>query len=92
MSKYEQDRVSKTLSVRFTPSIYKLVDRLSWTELKSSAQIVREAVIEALKRKGIEIPEPMNGFKEVEMLAEQRKAAEQGNNENTPAPLIPPTT
>ncbi|OGV59053.1 MAG: hypothetical protein A2283_03680 [Lentisphaerae bacterium RIFOXYA12_FULL_48_11] len=72
--RYERDRLSITLPVRMSPTIYKLLENQSWEERKSSAEIVRECVVAGLKRRGITIPERMDCWTALELKAEQIKA------------------
>ncbi len=77
MIQYTQDRLSITLPVRFSPVIFKLMDSQAWREEQYKAEFVRQAVVEALMKRGIQIPEKMTWQKELEQQAAARKAQEE---------------
>jgi len=84
---YEENKLAVVLPVRITKDLSRLIDRQSWAEFKSSAQIVREAVVESLQRKGVKIPDKMTWQKKLEMQAEQRQSDAQATVDNS---MFPP--
>jgi len=76
MTQYSENKLSVRLPVRMNPAIYRLLENLSWEERTSTAALCRTGVVMLLQSKGIKIPEPMNGWKKLDIETERRKAEE----------------
>lgn len=76
MTRYAENRLSVTLPVRINPVLYKLLEQQAYREVVCNAGLVRIAITEYLKGKGIQIPKPMDGWQELAKREELRKALE----------------
>ena len=88
MTEEIQDRLSVRMVVRLNPPLYKVLDKYSWQNEKSSAQVMRDALCEYLENRGHPAPRKLTMQQWLDKQRAERLAREAAESDDSIFPKV----